>query len=153
MKFLIPAVALFVVSLSSSMRAESPSQKSSMEQLAKAVAIAYENQNLGILDAQQSYVDKIEITIKHSLGGDGDRPNSKTFSRWAAGEQWLKSKAREAAGSYRAVKPLVGCQKGLCTFNFKDGILHNHLYLKEIRYGVAKGDRPYLKSILLLDGD
>jgi hypothetical protein len=27
------------------------------------------------------------------------------------------------------------------------------LYLKEIRYGVAQGDRPYLKSILLLDGD
>jgi hypothetical protein len=87
MKFLIPAVALFVVSLSPSMRAEPPSQKSSMERLAKAVAVAYENHNLGILDAQPSYVDKIEITIKHSLDGDGDRSNRKTFSRWAAGEQ------------------------------------------------------------------
>jgi hypothetical protein len=152
MKFLIPAVALFVVSLSPSVRAEPPSQKSSMERLANAVAVAYENENLGVLDAQPSYVDKIEISIKHSLGGNGDRPTSKTFSRWAAGEKWLKSKAREA-GPYRTVKPLVGCQKGLCTFNFKDGILHNHLYLKEIRYGLAKGDRPYLKSILLLDGD
>jgi hypothetical protein len=152
MKFFIPTVALFIISLSPSMRAEPPLQKSSMERLANAVVVAYENQNLGILDAQSSSVDQIEISIQHSLGGDGDRPNHKTFSRWAAGEKWLKSKAREA-GPYRTIKPLVGCQKGLCTFNFKDGILHNHLYLKEIRYGLLKGDRPYLKSILLLDGD
>jgi hypothetical protein len=152
MKFLIPTVALFVLSLSPSIRAEPPSLKSSMERLANAVAIAYQNQNLGVLDPQHPYVGKVEILIQHSLGGDSDRPVGQSFTRLVAVEQWLKHKAR-GSGPYRTLKPLVGCHKGLCTFNFKDGILHNHLYLKEIRYGLTKGDRPYIKSILLLDGD
>jgi hypothetical protein len=152
MNRLLPIVALFVIAIASSGSAEPPPQKTSIERLVNSVAIAYQKENLGALDPQHPYVGKITIAIKHSLRGDHAPLDSKTFLSLAAGEQWLKSKARQA-GPYRTVKPLIGCQKGLCTFNFKDGILHNHLYLKEIGYGVTKGDRPYIKSILFLDGD
>jgi hypothetical protein len=46
----------------------------------------------------------------------------------------------------------VKCAKGVCTYNFDGGILHNNLYLKKITYGM-RGGCPYLKSIYLLDGD
>jgi hypothetical protein len=152
MKRLILTVALFVTTLSSSGHAEPLSQKTSTEQLVNSVAIAYEKEELGALDAQHPYVGKIAIMIKHSLRPGSDTSDGKAFNSLAAGERWLKSKARRT-GPYRTVKPLLGCQKDLCTFNFKDGILHNHLYLKEIRYGMTKSDLPYIKSILLLDGD
>jgi hypothetical protein len=76
MKFLIPTVVLLVLSISSSMRAEPASQKSSVEWLANAVVIAYQNENLGVLDTQHPSVGKVAIAIQHSLSGDGDRPDS-----------------------------------------------------------------------------
>jgi hypothetical protein len=52
----------------------------------------------------------------------------------------------------RESRPLVRCAKGVCTYNFDGGILHNHLYLKKISYGTRSGC-PYIKTIYLLDGD
>lgn len=73
------------------------------------------------------------------------------FASLARAEAWLKSREHEDLPA-RSVKPFQKCAKGVCTFDFNGGILHNNLYLKKITYGVRNGC-PYIKTIYLLDGD
>jgi hypothetical protein len=152
-KTLVTAVAVILFSLSLPVQAESLCKKQTIEDLVKAVAEAYEAKTLGSLDAQKPYVGKVRIVIEHSLAEDNakDRFVIKWFTSLDRAERWLKSREREELPG-RETKPLVRCTKGVCTYNFDGGILHNHLYLKKITYG-ARGGCPYIKTIYLLDGD
>jgi hypothetical protein len=152
-KTLVTAVAVILFSLSLPVHAESLCKKQTIEDLVKAVAEGYEGKTLGSLDAQKPYVGKLRIVIEHSLAEDKakDRFAIKWFTSLAQAETWLKSR-EHAEMPGRATKPFVRCAKGVCTYNFDGGIVHNTLYLKKITYGSRSGC-PYLKTIYLLDGD
>ena len=152
-KTLVSALALVSFCFSSPVRAVSPCKKQPVEDFAKAIAAAYEGKTLSSLDAQKPYVGKVRIVIEHSLGEDDDKDRFviKSFTSLAKFERWLKSREHEVMPA-RESRPLTRCRKGVCTFNFDGGILHNHLYLKKITYGL-RGGCPYIKTIYLLDGD
>ncbi len=152
-KTLVTAVTLVLFSLSLPVHAESSCKKQPIEDLVKAVAEGYEAKTLGSLDEQKPYVGKLRIVIEHSLAEDNakDRFTIKWFTSLARAERWLKSREHEEMPG-RDTKPLVRCARGVCTYNFDGGIVHNTLYLKKITYG-SRGGCPYLKTIYLLDGD
>ncbi|HVG20968.1 MAG TPA: cystatin domain-containing protein [Blastocatellia bacterium] len=119
-----------------------------VEELAKALADAYESKSLGKLDASRPYVGRVKIDISHSLE---DKIEARRFTTLAATERWLRSREIEGGLPARGVRPLLECVKGDCTYNYDDGILHNHLYLQGFSYGYRNG-RPYIKLISLRDG-
>ncbi|HEX8846428.1 MAG TPA: cystatin domain-containing protein [Pyrinomonadaceae bacterium] len=126
---------------------------SAIERLVDALDVAFMSKNLGSLDARRPFVGKVRIVIEHSLAADDakDRFEVRDFRKLAKAEQWLRSREQEEL-PFRETRPLEQCRRGVCTYDFNGGILHNRLYLKEVRYGMRNG-RPYLKRILLLDGD
>ena len=146
------ALAFFV--FSTPVHAQSTAKKNSIEQLVETVADAYSSSTLGSLDSQRPYLGRVKIIIEHSLAGDTDKDRFevKDFRTLAQGEQWLKGREREDGTPFRNLQPLVKCRKGLCTYDFNNGILHNQLYLKKVAYGYRNG-RPFIKTIYLLDGD
>lgn len=152
-KTLVTAVALILFSFSPPVHAESPCKTQPIGSLVTAVAEGYEAKTLGSLDAQKPYVGKVRIVIENSLAEDNakDRFVIKSFTSLAKAESWLKSREHDGMPG-RETRPLVRCAKGVCSYNFDGGILHNHLYLKKITYG-SRGGCPYLKTIYLLDGD
>jgi hypothetical protein len=133
--------------------AAKPCKKQSITDFAKAIAQAYEQRKLADLDAERPYAATFRIVIEHSLSGD-DEPGRfvrRTFTSFARFERWLKTREIEGLPARQAM-PFKGCAKGACTFQSDVGILHNHLYLKRITYGMRNGC-PYIKTIYLLDGD
>ena len=52
----------------------------------------------------------------------------------------------------RSSRALLACGKGLCTYDFFDGINHGTLYLHHVLYGCS-GGQPTVKVLALLDGD
>jgi hypothetical protein len=131
----------------------SSSSNSNIEGLVKSLAEAYTSKTLGRLDAERPYLWTVRIVIENSLADDNskDRFIVRTFRSLGQAERWLRSRERED-GPIREDRPLLQCRRGLCDFNFDGGILHNHLYLRKIGYGVRNG-KPYIKTIYLLDGD
>lgn len=127
---------------------------SPVEQLMKAVDDAYATGRLARLDARRPYLGKVRIVIEHSLAGDGEKGQYeiRTFRTLAAADRWLKSREREDGTPRRETRPLLECDSRMCEFDFNGGILHNHLYLQKVSYGMRRG-RPYIKTIYLLDGD
>lgn len=123
---------------------------STIEQLVKALAEAYEAKELGRLDAGRPYFGTVRVVIAHSIVEDSDE--RRTFRTLAKAEQWLKSHEVSDGLPARGIRPLLQCKKGVCDYDFDGGILHNHLYLQQITYGFRRG-RPYIKTIYLLDGD
>lgn len=150
---LIAALALVLFNLSLPVRAQSPCKKQSIQELAKQTAEAYEGKTLSSLDAQKPYPGRVRIVIENSLGEPDDKGRFaiKSFTSLAKAEAWLKRREHDGMPG-RESRPLVRCAKGVCTYNFDGGILHNHLYLKKISYGTRSGC-PYIKTIYLLDGD
>jgi len=127
----------------------SASSRSTIEELVKAFADAYGNKSLGGLDGQRLFFGNVKIVIEHSISG---KPETRVFKTFAGAERWLKSLEIADNLPFRQAMPLEQCSKGVCIFNFDNGILHNHLYLQEITYG-SRGGHPYIKTISLLDGD
>ena len=152
-KTLVIILTLTLFSLSLPVRAASPCKKEPIEDLVKVLAEAYESKTLGSLDTQRPYLGRVRVVIEHSLAEDSakDRFVIRSFTSLAKAERWLKSREHEEMPG-RSTKPLKRCAKGICTYNFDDGIVHNTLYLKKITYGARNGC-PYLKTIYLLDGD
>lgn len=122
---------------------------SAIEQLMKALDEAYNTSTLGRLDARRPYLGGVRVVIEHSISGRFERRQFRTL---AQAERWLKSREREDGTPFRETRPLEECSRGTCTYDFNGGILHNHLYLQKVSYGLIKG-RPYIKTIYLLDGD
>ena len=152
-KMLVTAVAAILLSFSLPVHAQTPCKKQPVQDLVKAVAEGFETKTVRRLDAQKPYVGRVRIVIEHSLADDNakDRFVIRSFSSLARAERWLKSREHDEMPG-RDTKPLARCAKGVCTYNFDGGIVHNTLYLKKITYG-ARGGCPYLKTIYLLDGD
>ena len=152
-KSVVSALALIVLGLSLTIRAQSPCKQQPVAGLAKQIAEAYQGKSLSGLDARKPYRRTVRIVIEHSLGEPDDKGRlvSRSFSSLARAEAWLKKREHDEMPA-RESRPLQRCAKGACTYNFDGGILHNHLYLKKITYGTRSGC-PYLKTIYLLDGD
>jgi hypothetical protein len=152
-KILIAAVTGIVLGLSLPAHAQSPCKKQPIEDLVKAVAEGFETKTMRSLDPRRPYVGRVKIVIEHSLAEDNakDRFVIRAFTSLARAEGWLKSREHDEMPG-RDTKPLARCAKGVCTYNFDGGIVHNTLYLKKITYG-SRGGCPYLKTIYLLDGD
>ena len=147
------AVAVILLSLSLPVHAQSRCKKQAIEDLVKAVAEGFETKTMRSLDAQKPYVGRVRIVIEHSLADDNakDRFVIRSFTSLARAEAWLKNREHDAMPG-RDTRPLASCAKGVCTYNFDGGIVHNTLYLKKINYG-TRGGCPYMKTIYLLDGD
>ncbi len=128
-------------------------KKQPIESLAKAVAEGFESKTLRDLDKQKPYSGKFKLIIENSLADDNapDRFVVRRFASLAQADAWLTRREHEELPA-RSVKPFKKCAKGVCTFDFDGGILHNNLYLKRITYSIRAGC-PYLKTIYLLDGD
>jgi hypothetical protein len=149
---LVIAVAV-LFGLALPVQAQSPCKKRPIEDLVKAVAEGFETRTMRTLDARKPYVGRVKIIIEHSLADDNakDRFVIRSFTSLARAERWLKSREHDEMPG-RDTKPLARCAKGVCTYNFDGGIVHNTLYLKKIVYG-ARGGCPHIKIIYLLDGD
>lgn len=152
MKQLATTVALILLIIALPVHASSPAKKETINQLVKELSDAYEAKTLGKLDAEHPYLGKVKIIIEHSLGEGKDQFEVKEFKTLEKAEQWLKSREREDGTPFREIRTLVGCKRGICTYDFDGGILHNHLYIKKIAYGY-RNRSPYIKRIYLLDGD
>ncbi len=124
-----------------------PSKIETIGQLAKTLSEAFTANELGRLDAERPYLGTVRIVLEHSITGEIESKNFKSFK---AGEQWFKSRARED-GPARNSGPLLQCSKGVCTYE-QVGMLHNNLYLQKITYGY-KNRIPYIKTMYVLDGD
>lgn len=130
---------------------KSPCRGKTIEQLVQEIGEGYEGQSLRKLDAKHPYLGKVRIIIQHSLLSGDDEFESRRFSSFRQAERWLKGREMDEMPG-RIAMPLVRCEKGVCTYNFDGGIAHRSLYLKKITYGYRNGC-PYIKTILLLDGD
>jgi hypothetical protein len=152
-KTLMIVVAIILFGLSLPVHAQTPCKKQPVEDLVKSVAEGFEARTMGSLDAQKPYAGRVRIVIEHSLADDNakDRFVIRSFTSLARAERWLKSREHDAMPG-RDTKPLTRCAKGVCTYNFDSGIVHNTLYLKKITYS-TRGGCPYIKTIYLLDGD
>lgn len=147
------ATAIITTSTTLPLRAGSSCKKQSIQDLVNALAHSFEEKNMSLLDVDRPYLGTIRIVIEHSLAEDNDpqRFIVRRFSSFARAERWFKSKEIEGLPGRNAM-PLVKCAKGVCTYNFDGGILHNNLYLKKITYGM-RGGCPHIKTIYLVDGD
>jgi hypothetical protein len=126
-------------------------QKITVRQLATNVAQSYGKKTLGRLD-QGRKPSNVTVILENSLVEEGTPMKSQEFANFQAVETWLQSREREPGMPVRESRSLKSCQKGVCTFDFSQGILHNHLYLKKVMYGY-RGDQPYIKTLHLLDGN
>jgi hypothetical protein len=159
---IVIALILFIVPLS--VQAQSSSKKATIEKLEDAVSTAFGLDTLAALDAKHPNPAKVRVVIENSGADIAVDPNSeyerKVFKTFGGIGQWLRSREIDSAPSedgltiklpMRLVMPLVGCKRGLCTYDFDGGIDHNHLYLQKISYGY-RNRRPYIKTIFLLAG-
>jgi hypothetical protein len=152
----ILALILSVTPLSA--QTQSPTKRLTIERLVDELEIAYVADTLETLDAKRPNQGKIRVVIEYQT----IEPEIKVFKTFGELGRWLRSRETDTEGMpaeagttvklpRRVTMSLVGCKRGLCTYDFDGGILHNHLYIKKISYGYRKG-RPYLKTILLLSG-
>ena len=126
-------------------RAHASIQTQVAEELAKTVADAFAEGELGRLDAGRPYLGTVRIRVEHSITGE---IVTRSFRTLAAAEQWLN---RGNQDSPRNSGTLRRCRRGVCAFE-QEGMLHNNLYLQRITYGLRRG-RAYVKAIHVIDGD
>jgi hypothetical protein len=142
-------IALVLSIFSLSVQAQSSSGIATIEKLQRAFAIAYTSDNLGTLDTKRQYRGKVRIVIEYP---DADLKDlSKVFKTFERVGRWLKSMERQDGIPFRVTRPLIGCKRGRCTYDFDGGIDHNHLYIDKITYGYINR-RPYIKTVFLLAG-
>ncbi len=152
MKQLSVALALILFVISSSAEAQSSAQKKALVRLDEELSVAYMSKDLGRLDASRQHNGRVRVVIEHSLGTGAGQFESRVFGTFGAVERWLKSREREDGTPIRETRDLIRCSRGICTYDFDGGILHNHLYIRKLAYGLRNG-RPYIKTMFLLDGD
>ncbi len=149
MRRLASAVALLLLVAPPWAQAQTAAKKETVEELVRALSEAYTSKSLGgVAAAARPRQGRVRIVVEHSISGGRE---AKSFRSLEAAERWLKGRERED-GPARQVLPLKRCRRGLCTYDFGGGILHNNLYLQKVAYGYRNG-LPYVKTIYLLDGD
>ncbi len=93
----------------------------------------------------------VVVKTLHSLQENSDKMTH--FKGFKQFEQWLKN----VRDSYRfrenlEVRTMGVCISGCCRYPIDGGMSHNTLYLKQACF-IIKNKKPFLKSIILLDGD
>ncbi len=120
-----------------------------IEKAIKLLTDAYAGKRMKTLDGIGIKGDEVQFVIEHSLTSDYEVEEARTFSQ---ADRWLRSLEIEKDMPSREVRPLVWCRKGLCVFDFEDGISHNALYIDKVTY-VYKQGCPSLRTVFLLNGD
>ena len=144
-------IALFLSIFSLSAQAQSSSGIATIGKLQDAFSIAYTSDNLGTLDTNRQYRGKVRIVIEYPEADLKPIYLSKAFKTFKGVGRWLKSMEREDGTPFRVTRPLIGCKRGHCTYDFDGGIDHNHLYIDKISYAFRNGS-PYIKTVFLLAG-
>ena len=144
-------IALILSIFSLSAQAQHSSRIATIKKLQDAFSIAYTSDTLGTLDTKRQYRGKVRIVIEYPEADPKAIYLSKVFKTFGGVGRWLKSREREDGTPFRVTRPLIGCKRGHCTYDFDWGIDHNHLYIDKISYGYKNG-RPYIKTVFLLAG-
>lgn len=134
--------------------AQSAFKNKGIERVAAQIVEAYNAENLGRLDAARLVRGRVRIVIEFMSSSDEDAPPDEVgrFRSFGAAERWLKKRNQRYATSFGRTQTFTGCARGVCGFEQMNGILHNQLYLSEIRYGYRK-NRPFIKAIYFLNSD
>lgn len=127
--------------------------RTTYEVFARDLASAYAANNLQTLDKKYPVSGSLQILIEHSIS---EEKNGATFfdthvPSFQALAALLQARQTEGLPS-PAVRPLRKCANGVCSFDFLNGIQHNTLYLKEIRYN-DYSQCLAVETIWFLDGD
>jgi hypothetical protein len=120
---------------------------------ANDLASAHVLNRIGSLDEKYPDFGSIQIFIEHSIGEEenGDTIFIAAVRSFRDLAKLLESRRTDglpAPGS----RPLRKCSNSVCTYDFLNGIQHNKLYLKEIRYNDYKSCLE-IEAIWFLDGD
>lgn len=119
-----------------------------LESLMNRLAVAYPRRQLAELAVARPHGEPVQILVEHSLVGEME---SELLPDLAAVDGWLAKRLPDEP-RVQSARPLLACGKGLCTFDFFDGINHRTLYLHHVLYG-CRGGQPVIKALGLLDGD
>lgn len=142
---------LFVFALAA--QAQNSCKNKSIEQLANALAEAFQEKKLEEIDATRPFVNGIVVRVENSLADDKDpnRYEYKKLKNFTQFEKWLKFNEIEELPNRTSV-PLISCKKGICKYDMQ-GLLHNTWFLEKFSYGYKKDKCPYIKSVFLIDGN
>ena len=143
-RFFIFAVLIFTSA--APLAAQTRAQKREIVRLAQKIANV---DDLGELDRLGLIRGSVKIVIEHSISEP--EFEGENFPSFKAAERWLDRRERSGF-PMRVSLPFKGCGTRICTFESEGGILHNHLYLKQIFFGY-RNNRPFVKAIQYLDGD
>jgi hypothetical protein len=117
---------------------------------AKELVAAHASSSLELLAKRYPEISSFTLFIEHSLRQDNTYEIS---SVRGLSELSAVLKSRQTQGfPAPAARPLIRCDNNLCRYNFRQGIQHNTLYLKEFRY-TLENHCLELESVWLLDGD
>jgi len=148
-RVLIVAVLAFYLLLTAFVSCEdvAPSQ------FAKDFAVAFESGRLKTLDKKYQVQGPFEVYLEHSLegGGDDDVITVKYVKSFEELSNLVESLKENGASNLES-RPLRKCSNGVCSYDFLNGIMHNTLYLKELRYNDYVQCFE-LETVWLLDGD
>ena len=93
----------------------------------------------------------IKIITKYSLQETSEKPSY--ITGYKQYERWLNDVRQNFRFSDNLdVRTMSTCLDGCCKFSLDGGISHNHLYLTKACFYIEE-NKPYLKSITLLDSD
>ncbi len=139
---------LLLVTLAATARAQCPI--TDIHAFAEMVAAQHKAGTLENLDQHYEGRRPFKIIIENSLAEE-DAFERKTVTSFAAAAGWIN--ARRVEGFPQPdVRKLLYCKKGVCLFDFFEGIHHNTLYLYQITYS-GTPTCATLKTIQFLDGD
>lgn len=147
-KQLAASLALILFIVSPSAQAQSRSKIKTIEQLEDAFSKAFGRDRMAELDAKYPNHGKFRVIIEYSSPLE---PDIRVFRTFGALGRWLKSRETEGGFPWRLDTTLVGCKRGVCTYEFESNLEHNRLYIQKLSYGYRNG-RPYLKTVFLLAG-
>ena len=147
-KQLAAGLALILYIISPPAQAQPRSKIKTVGQLEDAFSKAFGRDRLAELDARYPNHGKFRVIIEYSSPLE---PDIRVFRTFGALGRWLKSRETEGGFPWRMDTTLVGCRRGVCTYEIEGNLAHNRLYIQKLSYGYRNG-RPHLKTIFLLAG-
>lgn len=138
---------LMIIAMSTIAFGQNLSTRNNIDRLAKKMNETY---SLTPLDRLGVLGSRLKVEIQHSI--IEPEFESRWVKNFTGAERWLKSREDAEGFPRRYALQFKGCRAGICTFESEGGILHNQLYLKQIRYRF-RGGRIVVTAIRFLDGD
>jgi hypothetical protein len=125
-------------------------QISDINAFARDIATSYKSRTMEYLDAKYTLKEPIEVIIEHSLLED-EVFEKKKFKDFKSIQEWLTSREMDRL-PHREIRKLLSCREGECLYDFYEGILHNTLYLHDIKYS-GNNNCAAISVINFYDGD